>query len=34
MELIGREDLIEHPDWATPEARLPKLDQCFDMIEQ
>jgi formyl-CoA transferase len=34
MRLIGREELIEDPDWATPEARLPKLDQCFAMIEQ
>ena len=34
MKIIGREDLIEHPDWATPEARLPKLDQCFAMIEE
>jgi formyl-CoA transferase len=34
MRVIGREDLIEDPEWATPEARLPKLDQCFAMIEQ
>jgi formyl-CoA transferase len=34
MKVIGREDLIEHPDWATPQARLPKLDQCFALIEQ
>jgi formyl-CoA transferase len=34
MRTIGREDLIEDPEWATPEARLPKLDQCFAMIEQ
>jgi formyl-CoA transferase len=34
MKLIGREELIEDPDWATPEARLPKLDQCFAMIEE
>jgi len=34
MKTIGREDLIEDPGWATPEARLPKLDQCFAMIEQ
>ncbi|MBW8054287.1 MAG: formyl-CoA transferase [Acidiferrobacterales bacterium] len=34
MKLIGREDLIEHPDWATPQARLPKLDQCFALIEK
>ncbi len=34
MKVIGREDLIEHPDWATPQARLPKLDQCFALIEK
>ncbi len=33
MKLIGREELIEDPDWATPEVRLPKLDQCFALIE-
>ncbi len=33
MTLIGREDLIEDADWATPEARLPKLDRCFAMVE-
>ena len=33
MRLIGREELIDDPEWATPEARLPKLDQCFAMIE-
>jgi formyl-CoA transferase len=34
MRAIGREDLIEDPEWATPEARLPKLDQFFAMIEK
>ena len=34
MRAIGREDLIEDPEWATPEVRLPKLDQCFAMIEE
>jgi formyl-CoA transferase len=34
MRLIGREELIEDPDWATPEVRLPKLDRCFAMIEE
>ncbi|MEE8499867.1 MAG: formyl-CoA transferase [Kiloniellales bacterium] len=33
MEIIGREDLVEDPDWATPEARLPKLESCFHLIE-
>ena len=32
-ELIGRPDLAEHPDWARPEARLPKLDKVFALIE-
>jgi formyl-CoA transferase len=34
MKLCGREELIEDPEWATPEARLPKLDQCFAIIEE
>ncbi len=34
MRVIGREDLIEDPEWATPTARLPKLDQCFALIEE
>ena len=34
MKLCGREELITDPEWATPEARLPKLDQCFAMIEE
>ena len=33
MKIIGREDLIEDPEWATPEARLTKLDDCFALIE-
>ncbi|MFQ5763522.1 MAG: formyl-CoA transferase [Rhodospirillales bacterium] len=33
MESIGRAELVDDPDWATPEARLPKLDQCFEIIE-
>lgn len=32
-ELIGRPDLAEDPDWATPAARLPKLDKVFAVIE-
>ncbi|MEE6176396.1 formyl-CoA transferase [Mycobacterium sp. 050134] len=31
--LIGRPDLAEHPDWARPEDRLPKLDKVFALIE-
>ncbi len=34
MKVIGREELIDDPEWATPEARLPKLDKCFAMIEE
>jgi formyl-CoA transferase len=33
-ELIGRPELAEDPDWATPEARLPKLDKVFALIEE
>ena len=33
METIGRPELITAPHWATPEVRLPKLDQCFEIIE-
>jgi formyl-CoA transferase len=34
MKLCGRPELITDPQWATPEARLPKLDKCFGIIEQ
>jgi formyl-CoA transferase len=34
MKLCGRPELITDPKWATPEARLPKLDKCFEIIEQ
>ncbi len=34
MTTIGREELIDDPEWASPAARLPKLDKCFEMIEQ
>ena len=34
MKLCGRPELITDPEWATPEKRLPKLDQCFEIIEQ
>lgn len=33
MKIIGHEDLIDDPEWATPEARLTKLDDCFALIE-
>ena len=32
--VIGHEDWLEDPDWDTPGARLPKLDQMFDEIEK
>ncbi len=34
MRAIGHEELIDDPEWATPEVRLPKLEQAFAMIEQ
>jgi formyl-CoA transferase len=34
MKLCGRPELISDPEWATPEARLPKLDRCFGIIEE
>jgi formyl-CoA transferase len=33
-KLIGRSELIDDPEYATPEARLDKLDQVFAMIEE
>ena len=33
-EKIGRPELAEDPDYATPEARLPRLDEMFDLIEE
>ncbi|GAA3432960.1 formyl-CoA transferase [Kutzneria kofuensis] len=32
-ELIGKPELADDPQWATPEARLSKLDKVFAMIE-
>jgi formyl-CoA transferase len=32
-KLIGRGDLVDHPDYATPEARLKHLDEVFGVIE-
>ncbi|HYZ33797.1 MAG TPA: formyl-CoA transferase [Crenalkalicoccus sp.] len=32
--VIGREEWITDPDYATPEARLPRLTEIFDTIEQ
>ena len=33
MKLVGREELIEDPAFATPEARVTHLDECFSIIE-
>jgi formyl-CoA transferase len=33
-KVIGQEDWITHPDYATPEARLPHLKAIFARIEQ
>jgi len=33
MNLIGKPELIEDPEFATPAVRLNKLDTCFDLIE-
>jgi formyl-CoA transferase len=32
--LIGRPELADDPEWATPEARLPKLSKMFQLIEE
>jgi formyl-CoA transferase len=34
MKLCGREELIADPGWATPAARLPKIPECFAIIEE
>jgi formyl-CoA transferase len=33
MKKIGRPEMIDHPDYATPEARLPHLKEIFSVIE-
>ncbi|MGW3246067.1 formyl-CoA transferase [Streptomyces sp. NPDC001070] len=33
-ELIGRPELAHDPEWATPQARLPKLAKMFQLIEE
>ncbi|HTT38042.1 MAG TPA: formyl-CoA transferase [Burkholderiales bacterium] len=33
-QVIGKEEWITHPDYATPNARLPRLKQIFATIEQ
>jgi formyl-CoA transferase len=32
--VIGKEQWITHPDYATPSARLPRLKEVFEAIEQ
>jgi formyl-CoA transferase len=32
-KVIGKEEWITHPDYATPNARLPRLKQVFDTVE-
>jgi formyl-CoA transferase len=32
--LIGRSDLVDDPQWSTPQARLDKLDAMFDLIQE
>jgi formyl-CoA transferase len=34
MKLVGREELITDSAFATPQARLSHLDECFQIIEQ
>ncbi len=34
MKIVGREELIEDPNYATPEARLPRIPECFSIIEK
>ena len=34
MQLIGRGELIDDPEYATPQARLNKLDAVFGIVEQ
>jgi formyl-CoA transferase len=33
MKIVGRQELITDPDYATPEARLPRIPECFSIIE-
>ncbi|PSK86209.1 formyl-CoA transferase [Murinocardiopsis flavida] len=33
-EIIGHPELAQDPEWATPEARLNKLDKMFALIEE
>lgn len=32
--LIGKPELVDDPEWSTPQARLSKLDKMFQLIEE
>jgi formyl-CoA transferase len=34
MKLCGREELIADPGYATPQARLPRIAECFAIVEE
>jgi len=34
MKIVGRPELITNPNYATPEARLPHIPECFAIIEK
>jgi formyl-CoA transferase len=34
MKLCGREELIADPNYATPQARLPRIAECFAIVEE
>ena len=34
VNLIGKPELADDPEWATPQARLGKLDQMFNLIQE
>jgi formyl-CoA transferase len=34
MEKIGHPELVDHPDYATPEVRLSRLDEIFALVEE
>jgi formyl-CoA transferase len=34
MKIVGREELIHAPSYATPAARLPRIPECFSIIEK
>ena len=34
MKIVGREELIHDPNYATPAARLPRIPECFSIIEK